>query len=82
MFKTFSCCDEVYPSSYPPMPDCLSTRTDKYERIWMELKDRTVEWNKGEWDDCAYDRNFFIVRKNRGCIVFYNIDEIKRIIIE
>lgn len=71
------------PKTHPPMPDCLPPRTDKYGMITITMKDRNfAEWKKGEWDDYTYDGKFFIVMKNKTWIGFYNLDEVRTVVVE
>ena len=53
------------------------------EKITVTMKDGNfAEWEKDEWDDYTYDGQFFIVMKNRIWIAFYNLDEVRTIIVE
>lgn len=54
-----------------------------YETITITMKNETfAKWEKGEWDDYCYDGKCFIVVKERVRVGFYNVDEIKSIVIE
>ena len=54
-----------------------------YEKITVTMKDGNfAEWEKYEWDDYTYDGKFFIVMKDRIWIAFYNLDEVRTIIVE
>ena len=65
------------------MPNCIPPCPDKYETITVTMKDgKFAEWKKGEWDDYTYDGKFFIVMKNEAWIGFYNLDEIRTIVVE
>ena len=71
------------PKTHPPMPKCIPPRTDKYETITVTMKNgKFAEWKKDEWDDYTYDGKFFIVIKNEAWIGFYNLDEIRTIVVE
>ena len=74
---------ELISETPPPMPNCIPPCPDKYETITVTMKDgKFAEWKKSEWDDYTYDGKFFIVIKNEAWIGFYNLDEIRTIVIE
>lgn len=53
------------------------------EKITVTMKDGNfAEWEKDEWDDYTYDGKFFIVMKDRIWIAFYNLNEVRTIIVE
>lgn len=54
-----------------------------YETITIIMKDgKYAELEKDNWDNYTYDGKFFIVMKNRIWIAFYNLDEVRTIIVE
>lgn len=54
-----------------------------YETITIIMKDgKYAEWEKDEWDDYTYDGKFFIVMKDHIYVGFYNLDEVRTIIVE
>lgn len=53
------------------------------EKITVTMKDgHFAEWEMGEWSDYIYDGKFFIVMKNGIRLAFYNLDEVRTIIVE
>lgn len=55
----------------------------EYETIVIIMKDgRYAEWEKGSWNDYTYDGKCFIVMKDGVYIGFYNIDEVRSIVVE
>lgn len=54
-----------------------------YETIIVIMKDgKCAEWEKDDWNDYTYDGKCFIVMKDGTYIGFYNIDEVRTIIVE
>lgn len=53
------------------------------EKITVTMKDEKFAlWKNDEWDDYTYDGKFFIVMKNHAYVGFYNLDEVRTIIVE
>lgn len=55
----------------------------EYETIVIIMKDgKYAEWEKDDWNDYTYDGKCFIVMKDGTYIGFYNIDEVRTIVVE
>lgn len=54
-----------------------------YETITITMKDKNfAKWEKGEWDDYFYDGKFFVIKKKDVWVGFYNIDEVRTIVVQ
>ena len=54
-----------------------------YKKITVTMRNGNfAEWDRDEWDDYTYDGKFFIVIKSGAWIGFYNLDDVRTIIIE
>lgn len=50
---------------------------DNYERIEITFKSgETIAYEKGEWDDYAYDGHAVIVKKGGAWVGIYNFDNV------
>lgn len=55
----------------------------EYKTIVIIMKDgKYAEWEKDSWNDYTYDGKCFIVMKDGAYIGFYNIDEVRTIVVE